>query len=440
MTDPAFALLLAATILLTVGCSPQFGPDREWPMGPKEGDIYREYTYARRFGEVDPKATAPRAQGMKAKAGRPRRVDIDDLKGAIGAEVSVQYWGGHSGTAGQRFSVNQGQWLPIPQPAGTATAPQCYYRTILGDNPVQISLDSLIEGSNVLQFAAGRQIRHSFGWGFYWVYSYTVRVYYGPNTPHISGTVIAPASATVIGDNPTITAKINAKDNEVKQVDFLALYDDFDWEGNGIFRQWHWQFKDGIVARHLGTASNPPWSVIWNTTWVPDQHKPMSIMARVVAKDGTVYMTPAVNDVVLSRKDRSVKMYPASKVPEVFGVRVGKKKSCAIDIPDNLEHARQAKLLLSTWSAAHAEEIGLNDKMLVERVGLVHNVSFDTIPVPTELLDKHNQFYDYSSTEEHSAEINWPGPDLLVEFDKAPAEAGPEEAASQAKPTPKSPD
>ena len=118
-------------------------------------------------------------------------------------------------------------------------------------------------------------------------------------------------------------------------------------------------------------------------------------------------------------------MYKPSEVPEVFGVRANRQRqSCVIEVADELKGATEAKLLLSTWSADHAEEIGFNDKKLVNKVGLVHEASFDTIPVPLELIKQgKNEFYIFSTTEHHAAEVNWPGPVLLVEFDKIAPEA-----------------
>ena len=79
-------------------------------------------------------------------------------------------------------------------------------------------------------------------------------------------------------------------------------------------------------------------------------------------------------------------------------------------------------ILASTWSAAHAESLGLNGQKLVDRVGKVHDWSIDWIEVPPSLLRAgDNVFHVYSGTEEHAAEINWPGPALYLEFDPPPA-------------------
>jgi hypothetical protein len=418
MINAIEAIAAMALVTALVGCAGPSGLEKTWPMGPGPGDVYREYTYARRWGEVDPNATNEGAAEMIAHARAPKRVAVRDMDKARGAEVSVQYWGGHIGTSEQAFTVNGGEPFAIPQPAGTPTAAQTYNRTIVGDNPLEVPLSDLHEGVNTFEFRAGPQIKYGFNWGFYWVYSFTTRVYYDRSKPHVGGRIVSPEPGATIGDGPTFTAEVDAPPEQIRQVDFIALHEDYDWEGNGLYRQWHWQYVDGQIAHHVGTATAPPYSVTWDTEWVPDQDQPVSVMARIVAADGTMCMTPAVEGLRLVREGRSVKMYKATRVPENFGVRVGNKKACALDVPEDLAAAKRAKIVLSTWSAAHAEQIGLNDTVLVERVGKVHDYSFDEIPVPLDILGRRNRFFEFSTTEEHASEINWPGPALLIEFGK----------------------
>jgi hypothetical protein len=345
-----------------------------------------------------------------------RRLSIDDLEGAARAEVSVQYWGGHIGTADQRFRVNGSAWFQIPQPRGTPTEPQCYYRTVLGENAVEIPLELLKQGENAFEFACGKQIRYGFNWGFFWVYSFTVRVYYGPAKPRPSGRIVAPGDGETLGDTPVMRAEARSPNGEIRQVDFMALYEDFDWEGNGLYRQWHYLLEGGQLSRHVGTATQEPYEVWWDTSWVPDQRRPVRIMARLVDATGLMAMTASVDGLRLGR-DKSVRMYKPEYVPENFGVRVGARKACMVFVDDDPAQAEEARLVLSTWSAAHADEIGLNGTKLLDRIGRVHNFSHDAIRVPVELLRKgRNEFYIFSKTEHHAAEINWPGPVLMLRF------------------------
>lgn len=395
-------LLPAAAVLIRADAGP--------------GDVFREYTYANRFHELDPGATNPGSASLRVGSGEEKNLDIFGLGSAVRAELSVEYWGGHSGTSDQKFRVNGNDWIQIPQPKNTPTPPQCYYRTVLGRATVPLPLEHLKRGHNVFQFAAVRQICHSFNWGFFWVYAFTVRVYYKPSSPETTGEITTPADDARIGDFPRLTAKAASTHHTISRVDYIAHYEDFNWEGDGVYRQWHYQTERGALRHHVGTATAPPYAVTWDTSWVPDQDQPVRIVAWITNNDGVTYVTPEVK-VTLSRLGRSVKMYKPYDVPEVFGVRVKQRKTCKIDVADDPAKAAAARLFLSTWSAAHAEEIGLNGRVLVKSIGAIHNYSYDAIPVPLDAIRKGvNTFHIYSGTQEHAAEVNWPGPVLMLEF------------------------
>ncbi len=382
---------------------------------PAPGDVFREYTYSVRFSELDPGSTREGIEQLRERSLQERALDIDDLKDATKAEAVVEYWGGHIGTSDQKFRLNQADWIHIPQPVGTPTQPQCYYRTLLKAT-VPIPLSQLKSGTNRFQFTAGPQLCHGFNWGFYWVYAFTVRVYYSSSKPHPTGTVISPGNGSVIGDLPRLVATAESTHSTISKVDFIAHYEDINREGDGFYRQWHYYFEQGRIRGHVGSAESPPYAVVWDNRWVPDQDEPIRVAARITDSLGMTHMTPDVS-LTLRRSDRSVKMYKPSGVPENFGVRVGRRKTCQIDVPDDLSNAREIRLVLSTWSAAHDGEIGLNDTRLRDRIGVIHNYSFDSIPVPGNVVKKgSNTFYIASPTQHHAAEVNWPGPILLIEF------------------------
>jgi hypothetical protein len=383
---------------------------------PQPGDVFREYVYQQRFHELNLASKRTDNVSLRQGSAGEHSLDMLDLDEAVRAEVSVEYWGGHIGTSGQVLRVNNGAWLDIPQPRNTPGKPQCYYRTVLGRATVPIPLEQLKRGRNVFEFRAGPQICYSFDWGFFWVYSFTLRVYYRDSKPHPVGEITSPANGAHIGDFPRLTASARSEMGAIRQVDFIGLYDDFNWEGDGIFRQWHYTTQSGAIRNHLGTAVKPPFGVTWDTQWVPDQSEPVLLAARLTDAHGITYITRPV-EVRLARDDRSVKMFTSPDVPENFSVRTGARKECTIPIDADLGRARAARLVLSTWSAAHADEVGLNGDKLLDRIGPVHNFSFDSIPVPLNHLRRGvNKFHIFSNTKEHAAEVNWPGPVLLVEF------------------------
>jgi hypothetical protein len=392
---------------------------------PRPGDVYREFVYRTRFGEVDPAAKREGIDHMLKSAMSPRMLEIGSLNGVERAEVSVEYWGGHIGTSEQKFKINGGDWYRIAQPQNTGPAKpvECYQRTMLGRATTEIPVSELKAGLNDFRFTAGPQLCNSFNWGFYWVYSFTVRLYSKGSNPHLTGELVLPATGGEIGENPTIAASVTPTDATITAVDFIANYRDFNWEGDGLFKQWHYITERGQMTHHVGTATSGPWAVRWDTTWIPDQDEPVELAARITDSAGRMTITPAVK-VRFRRQGRSVKMYTSPDVPPSFQVRVGRRKECSFQVDGDLSKARAARIVLSTWSAAHDGEMGLNGTKLVDRLGFVHNYSFDAIPVPPRLIKPgENKYYVFSKTEEHAPEINWPGPVLLVEY--ATDEPGP---------------
>ena len=277
---------------------------------PHPGDIFREFTFnygkskSTSFSELDP--NCPRKKDptfdMRDKPHQvPKKIDLD-LDKAVRAEMSVEYWGGHIGTSGQRFRVNGHDWIAVPQPTGMSGNPLCYYRTLLGNNAAAIPLDHLRQGTNVVQFTAGPQIKYNFNWGFYWIYDFTIRVYYDASKPHPTGRITAPLAGAVLGDKPEVSAEVTASGTPMRQVDFVGFYEDFNWSGDGQFHQWQYQTEHGVRKHHIGTAAHAPWRIVWDNEWVPDQDQPMQIAAIVTDAGGMSFMTPAVANLGLGRR------------------------------------------------------------------------------------------------------------------------------------------
>ena len=288
---------------------------------PKPGDIFREYSYTSDMiveFDAGSKQENPKAVLRRSISQRERNLDLWDLEDAERAEIALEFWGGHPGTSGQKFRVNGGGFIEIPQIRGTPTDPRCYYRMLPGTVVAPVPLASLKQGRNLFEFRAGPQICHSIDWGIYKVYSFTVRIYYNSSKPHPSGRIVSPGPGSAIGDMPVIEAeaqgspaapgKTEFTPGPVRKVEFVGLYEDFNWEGDGVFRQWHYQTEQGLMRRHLGTAVDKPYRVTWDNRWVPDQDEPVRIAARITNVHGVSYLTPAA-EFRLTRPDRSVKMY-----------------------------------------------------------------------------------------------------------------------------------
>ena len=392
---------------------------------PVPGEVFREFTFVPEyghFGELDPACTREFTEEQWIHKPRMVMKSLDVmLDHAVKAEMSIEFWGGHIGTSQQKFRINQHDWMDLPQPEHTPGSPLCYQRTLLGNTSVKVPLEHLNNGKNVVQFTCGPQVCYNFNFGFYWIYSFIIRVYYDPSVQHTEGFISLPRSGDTLDDDPVIVLETKAGDQSVKHVDFIGCYEDFDWEGNGVFRQWHYQTRYGEKYKHMGGVSRKPFQVTWHTRWLPDQELPLKMAAIITDQNGVSYMTPEVDDVRFHRKDRRVVMYPSRDVPEAFAVRVGRSKTCSIIVDDVLDHAASACLLVSSWSGkcddGSIHEIRINGRRVSDNFGRFHDYSFDYLSVPCDYVKAGiNEISIHSMFEGHALEINWPGPVLLIEY------------------------
>ncbi|MFT5090204.1 MAG: hypothetical protein ACI8PG_004583, partial [Planctomycetota bacterium] len=215
---------------------------------------------------------------------------------------------------------------------------------------------------------------------------------------------------------------LEGEGRDIEQVDFFAHYEDFDREGNGLYRQWHYHYRHGRISGHIGSVRTPPYALTWHADWLPEQKRPIQLAARIKNSDGLYYMTEVVGDIALERSRRFVALYTPFEIPARWQTRSGSSRhSNRVFVPHNLHNAVSARLLMVTWSGAHAEQIGINDVRVADRVGRLHDYSYDEIEVPIELLKTgNNTFFTTSNTEHHGIEVLWPGIALKVAYADRP--------------------
>lgn len=412
---------------------------------PGPGDVFREFVWRGPFVNAGnwQRVTDPNASHAGAQEFLPNPVNviqIDDLTMAIGAEVTIELWGGHAGTSNRRLRINGGDWIAIGEPpgipgdAGLHPDPQCYeYFTYPS---VTIPLDALRLGDNTFEFTSGGQTCFDFGWGQWGLWGAIFRVFYDAGKPHTSGRIVSPAGGSSFDDtlrialaaDPTVGA-----DDAIARVDVMARYEDFDYEGNGIWREWHHVTRRGRLRHHVGSDLESPFEILWPTTWVPDQRDPVDLIARVLDRDGIYSMTEIVGGLVLDRPARSVRLYKPYDVPPRWATRVGRRQSAKVYVNHDLRLATQARMILATWSGGHADAIGVNGVDLVPRVGVVHDLSLDRVDVPVGLLRSGaNEFFTFARTEHHGIEVLWPGIALKVAYSERLRDAPAETAVSDA--------
>ncbi|MDO8543883.1 MAG: hypothetical protein Q7S40_25855 [Opitutaceae bacterium] len=390
------------------------------------GSVFREYIYnseavdtgkapRKHFSEIDPGSKRTEMAELKANPRAPRLMTLS-TKGVERAELLPEYWSGHSGTTAW-LQVNRRPWVPLPRPAGTPGPAEHYYHTVLGSRAVPVALKDLIDGENTFRFTAGPQVWGSFDWGFYWIYAFTLRLYHPRAAEHPTASIANVKSGDALGENPPITVAVQPGGAPIKRVDVFAYYEDCNYSGSGFHREWHGQTIYGRPHQHVGSATAAPWTVHWNTEWVADQSQPIRLAARVVDEAGWHTVTPIVENVRFSPRARKVTLIRASEMPPGFGVRAGREMTCVLDVPSLPKKPAHARIKLLTWSGSHVERIRLNGVQLSPKIGREHDFSIDTIEVPPEAVKLgRNEFAMFSATTHHAAEVDWPGPVLLLEF------------------------
>lgn len=391
--------------------------------GPQAGEVYKVFTWdatgQRQYRVTDPNVNNEEA--WKFLPNSPMKIQIADLKDAVRAEVVLDRWGGHTGTMDESIQFNGGNWLALPDVQGVTENPSQYMSQ---DNPViEVPLDQLKEGEN----SVVGYCREAKGWGQFGIFAMVVRVYYDPaKKAHTKAEIAAPANGAELTSPATIEVK--ATEGEIQKVEVLAEYEDYDFDGDGVYKEYVGAYHQVnyetpiALAHHVGTADAAPFNVTWDMQWVPDQAEAISLIARVQSADGVWFVTEPVTGLTIGEREQSVQLYKASDVPTRFGARTNKTLTCKIVIPEgtDLSKAVDAKLYLRTWNGTNEEhgDFLFND-LTVKGKGANHHYAFSEHEIPVENLKVGENVVSFTSpTKHHHLEVSWPGPGLVVRYKK----------------------
>ena len=162
--------------------------------GPVPGSIYKEFTFTNdnsNWRVTDPDVDLVRWPAANAFLPNPTlNLSVDDLAGAISAEVVIDFWGGHEGTTDKKFrfnGFNGNAWITIPElddpsicVTGPCPSPGNKYMQQL-NHLIQVPLSDLIVGTNELEGTSGP---NSWDWGQWGWYGTILRIYYNSGKPH----------------------------------------------------------------------------------------------------------------------------------------------------------------------------------------------------------------------------------------------------------------
>ena len=397
---------------------------------PEPGDVFREYMWYHKDGDA---GGALRVGGKEGTTDWNTRIVGDywvtdtiilphdiDLDMAVKAEINVEKILCHDGTYGLGIRINNKDWIDIPE-SEYIRHPQSAYQHHIYPT-VAIPLDYLKAGTGN-SFIMRVNKHQEWDWPQNLIYGVHIRIYYDPHKKkHIQGRITSPRPGQVIGDSVMVTVGLQNTTDAVRQIDFIGNYEDVNYEGDGVYRQWHYHFFHGKIIHHLGTVMHKPYQLNWNTSWMPDQQSPIQIAARVTADDGIIYFTKAVSNLELVRKNISVELCKPYEIPQKWVTRSGEHHEL-IKITKDVTRAVAYQLLWSSWSPGYMNGIYINDHRVFDCEGpkyayYFHRVTLDDTSVLKQGINivKTGKTPLHEGQMVHGMEVNWPGIMVLIRY------------------------
>lgn len=342
----------------------------------------------------------------------------EDLFQITGAELYLEMWGGHPGTAGKRVSVNGRSTYWFPR-LGTEDG-HCTYSYPV----IPLERGDLVNGWNACQLALDQGTAF---WGHMLVDEACLRVALTNGHPELVQLGLAGLAARVVAEiQPDGTqlglAGLGELASRVERVDFQAWYSGYDENGNRRETDWHGFTHNRQPGGMVGTVTNAPFQLRWDTTMLPAQ-KNVAVRAFVRFRDapGLVFVTAATGALTIpDRATSTVALYTSPDLPLSFWSRAKNLKTCSIVLDEEPSKIERAELLVVTWTGGPGtvrDYFTLNGRHFPVAEGSRHLPQFSRLAVEPSLLKRGaNTLELLSDSEHHGIEIAYPGPALMVRY------------------------
>ena len=339
-----------------------------------------------------------------------------ELQQAIRAEVVLEKIGSHEDTRNLRISINQNPFIVIPEAQGIPQ-PQSDY--MYHFYPVaEIPLDHLKQGlENGFKLEVDTTQR--WNWPQHLIYGVILRIYYHQEALPEEVRLHGVQSAQKLGEVVNLSVKDPSKN--IRSVDYLGYYDGINYEGDGIYRQWHYHYYRGRISHHIGSSHMYPFETSWNTHWVPDQSEPLQLAARVTFNSGLIYFTPAVTDLTLGR-DYHIELVKPYDQPKNWVTREDEFES-KLDIKGEPKHIEEARLYWTSWSPCYSNGIYINQVKVFDKEGPCYDYMAHEVVLEDHSMLKSGTNIIKTGKEPlhdgqmvHGMEVQWPGIMMLIKY------------------------
>ncbi len=403
---------------------------------PASGSLYKEYrwtpqqlglneSFLRVGGQLDYQSSGNKKIDQNGAITFEEAIDLKRAKSAVLFVERVQ---SHEDTKNMRVRINNGQWLPVPAPAAIPDPASDY---MFHDNAkINVPLADLQEKTS---FSLKVDTMQRWHWPQNLVYALVLRVYYQPEKASLQASVKGIRANSKLKDEVTLSVSSNALE-KIRQVDYIGLYEDINWQGDGLYRQWQYAYHQGKISHHIGSADKAPFRVNWQTDWLPDQPEDIQIMARVHFDNGLIYQTKPIDGLQLKR-NYQVQLIKPYQQPANWVTREGVMTE-KIYLPEALPKNAEARLYWRSWSPCYSNGITVNR----QEIPRLDSPRLDSPRLDSPRLDSTPcyQYYEHEQTIDphvlqpgentittrktplhngemvHGMEVQWPGIMLKV--------------------------
>jgi hypothetical protein len=415
-----YGICLLAMVMVSGALDAQPGP----------GDVFREYRW---FHEEGDAGQSIRVGGKKGQE-HPDRGSAHgyinapftwpfsvDLAAATRAEVVIEKIMCHEETTGLAIQINGSDWFYFPEPAHIpAPAGRYQYHTY----PVLRIPLSLLKSGTGNAFRLRVDPDHPWNWPQNLINGVHLRIYYDPDIKqHAAGAIASLQAGDRLGREVVLRTELQTPD-AVARIDYVGLYEDVNLEGDGVYRQWHYLYFHGELRHHIGSAAQAPFSLRWDTRWLPDQREAMQICARITDREGITYQSEAVGGLILDRPGLSVELCKPYDIPPKWVTRSGEKTE-RFEVRGDLARARAAQLVWSSWSPGYMRGLKINGTAVFDREGPNYQTYYHRVPLmdPGVFRPGTNTLTTGKTPKingkmVHGMEVNWPGIMVLIQYQR----------------------
>lgn len=396
------------------------------------GRFFREWWYEPGLANGNPgenrrfRVNAPEAVLHPTFHSRPEvrssgmlQIRVDETPRLLaGAELYLELWGGHPGTANKRVTPNGRATYRIPEVG--AEAGHCTHQYPL----IRMKPSDLAPGFNAFQFAADQG---SAFWGHFIVDEACVRCELPAAHGDLERAGLSGFSAAVEqepiagGEGFQLTLRTaEPLAGAISGVEFQGYYEGYDENGSTLARDWHGFTTFRRPVAYLGAAVERPFRVRWDTSMLPAQRE-MKARAFVRFREhaNLVYETAALEGLATGvRGGRGVRFFGLAERPAAFWSRAGRAMRATIELDADPGRVERAELHVVVWDGGRGgmkDYFTLNGHPLeVARDGR-HDTIYTVAPVAPALLRRGiNEIVLLSDSTHHGIEVLEPGPALAV--------------------------